>query len=139
MEAGDQLLRRGGGMALVEAVGVGPFHEVVYNFLVAELQCYSVGEAGFLVHNGCPEGKNSIERQIQRLKEMEAQPVDPEAAAADLGYRPTNYRSHGQPVYYNPETGTYITPDVDSHSGGVWKAADSVENLGSKKNALGNI
>ena len=38
-------------------MGVGPFHEVVYNFLVAELECYSVGEAGFLVHNGCPGAK----------------------------------------------------------------------------------
>lgn len=27
----------------------------------------------------------------------------------------------------------YITPDVDCHSGDVWKMTDSVKNLGSKE------
>ncbi|MGX4598314.1 toxin C-terminal domain-containing protein [Faecalimicrobium sp. JNUCC 81] len=26
-----------------------------------------------------------------------------------------------------------MTPDVDSYSGGVWKMADTIKNLGSKK------
>jgi RHS repeat-associated protein len=82
-------------------------------------------------------GRNTIERQIEKLKEMEARPVDPDAAAKELGFRPTNYRSHGQPVYYHPKTKMYISPDVDSHSGGVWKMADSVEHLGSKNTRMG--
>lgn len=32
---------------------------------------------------------------------------------------------------------TYITPDLDSHSGGVWKAAGSVEDLGGKSTRWG--
>jgi hypothetical protein len=35
----------------VEAVRTGPFHGLVYNFQVAELEDYSVGRIGALVHN----------------------------------------------------------------------------------------
>ncbi|MBK7401601.1 MAG: hypothetical protein IPJ34_36455 [Myxococcales bacterium] len=38
-------------------------------------------------------------------------------AATTLGYAPTNYYSHGQPVYTNGQR--FITPDVDGHNGGV--------------------
>lgn len=31
----------------------------------------------------------------------------------------------------------FITVDVDSHNGGFWKMADSVENLSSKKTRMG--
>lgn len=60
-------------------------------------------------------------------------------AAEELGYQKTNERSHGQTVYKNkkgkkPE---YITQDVDSHNGGVWKGADSVKNLGSRSTRSG--
>ena len=69
---------------------------------------------------------------------MEAQKVDPNAAAAKLGYQRTPYRTFNQqPVYYNPKTKVYISPDVDGHSGGVWKAADSVRNLNSETTRMG--
>ncbi len=48
-------------------------------------------------------------------------------AASKLGYTVRKgpdklpFDSHGQPAYYNPKTKTYITQDVDSHIGGVWK------------------
>ena len=51
-------------------------------------------------------------------------------AAGNLGYtrriapQRTPFNSHGQPVFYNPKTKTYITPDVDAHKGGVWKMFD---------------
>ena len=36
-------------------------------------------------------------------------------------------------MYKNPKgKPIYITPDVDSHNGGVWKGADSVRDLDSK-------
>jgi RHS repeat-associated protein len=91
-------------------------------------------ESGALNYSGLG---NSIERLIQRIKTMEAMPVDPDAAAADLGYGRTNYVSHGQRVYYSRDTGRYISPDVDSHIGGVWKMAESVEGLASKNTRLG--
>ncbi|WP_187291017.1 toxin C-terminal domain-containing protein [Clostridium novyi] len=31
----------------------------------------------------------------------------------------------------------YITPDIDSHNGGVWKMADSIKKLGSRKTRMG--
>jgi hypothetical protein len=43
----------------------------------------------------------------------------------------------GQPVFYNPKTRTYITPDITGHCGGVWKGATSVEGLGRKETRLG--
>lgn len=43
--------------------------------------------------------------------------------------------SHDQLVYKYKNK--YITPDVDSHNGGIWKMADSVKNLGSRKTRLG--
>jgi RHS repeat-associated protein len=60
-------------------------------------------------------------------------------AAKSLGYAKINYYSHGQPVYKNVSGNgpRYITPDADVHSGGVWKGADSVENLRSKATRSG--
>jgi hypothetical protein len=112
----------------------------VYNIAVADYHTYYVGSSRWdfsvWAHNAtlC---WNSMDRGIEALKRMEAQPVDPTAAARAHGYQPTNYRSHGQPVYYNPKTKTYITPDVDSHTGGVWKGATSVPDLGSKNTRTG--
>jgi hypothetical protein len=51
-------------------------------------------------------------------------------SAQELGYtqriaaQKSPFNSHGQPVFYNPKTKTYITPDVDAHNGGVWKMFD---------------
>ena len=47
--------------------------------------------------------------------------------AVELGYtkrippQKSPFNSHGQSVFQNPKTRKYITPDVDSHSGGIWK------------------
>jgi hypothetical protein len=56
-------------------------------------------------------------------------------AAAKLGYRKTNDRCHGQAVFTNGRL--FISADVDGHNGGVWKMADSPENLRSKKTRMG--
>ena len=55
--------------------------------------------------------------------------------AKEMGYSPTNQLSHGQTVFVNkkaPSELRYISRDVDSHNGGVWKAARTVRDLGSK-------
>lgn len=57
------------------------------------------------------------------------------AEAKRLGFQKTNYRSHGQAVFKKGRM--YITPDVDGHNGGVWKAAGSVKDLGSKSTRWG--
>ncbi|MGF7089301.1 hypothetical protein JOD24_003184 [Kroppenstedtia sanguinis] len=56
-------------------------------------------------------------------------------AAKKLGFKKTNYKSHGQPVF--KKGNKYITPDVDQHKGEGWKMADSVKNLKSKKTRMG--
>lgn len=63
-------------------------------------------------------------------------------AAEKIGYRKTNYKSSGQVVYEATKSAKvkglpYITPDVDSHKGGAWKAAKTVAGLGSKQTRLG--
>lgn len=62
--------------------------------------------------------------------------------ATELGYTKINERSNGQAVYQATKSAVvkglpYITPDVDSHNGGAWKAASSVARLGSKTTRLG--
>ena len=62
--------------------------------------------------------------------------------ANELGYTKINERSNGQAVYKATKSAVvkglpYITPDVDSHNGGAWKAASSVARLGSKATRLG--
>ncbi|MEW5546520.1 toxin C-terminal domain-containing protein, partial [Pseudomonas soli] len=52
-----------------------------------------------------------------------------------------NKRTHGQAVYMKneaPNNLRYITPDVDGHNGGTWKAVDSVRNLGAQ-DTVGDI
>ena len=52
-------------------------------------------------------------------------------AARELGYTQkvnpgsVGIDTHGKPLYKNPDTGEYISPDRDSHSGGTWKGFDS--------------
>jgi hypothetical protein len=55
--------------------------------------------------------------------------------AKKLGFRKTNFYSHGQPIFQKGNR--FITPDIDSHSGGTWKMADSVRDLASKKTRMG--
>ena len=60
---------------------------------------------------------------------------DYEALAERLGYAPTPFRSHGEPVFQR--RGFYISPDADSHIGGVWKGATSPRALLSKTTRSG--
>ncbi|ATD64599.1 toxin C-terminal domain-containing protein [Neisseria weixii] len=63
-------------------------------------------------------------------------------AAERIGYRKTGQVSSGQAVYEATKAAKvkglpYITPDVDSHKGGAWKATKTVAALGSKQTRLG--
>jgi hypothetical protein len=74
------------------------------------------------------KNKNIIEKVVKTTKEA----TD---AAEKLGFKKTNYKSSGQPVF--KKGNRYISPDRDSHNGGVWKMADSVKNLGSRTTRMG--
>ena len=65
-------------------------------------------------------------------------------AAQKLGFEPTNFRSkHGEKIFFNRKTKTYIAQDVGSadgtgpHNGGVWKQAKTPDALNSKKSRMG--
>lgn len=72
-------------------------------------------------------------KMVKRPKPMTAK--EALEAAKALGFEATGQFSHGQPVF--KKSNKYITPDIDSHIGGVWKMADSIKNLKSKKTRLG--
>ena len=75
--------------------------------------------ADVLVHNdSCPLTNKQAEDMANRL-----------------GYRSTSYRSSGQRVFTNGKT--FITQDVDSHAGGLWKMARTTEGLASKSTRMG--
>lgn len=76
------------------------------------------------------DDNNNNNNNNQRMTNREA-----DAEAERLGFKKTNYKSHGQRVY--KKGNRYITRDVDGHSGGSWKMADSVENLGRKSTRMG--
>ena len=59
-------------------------------------------------------------------------------ATKALRYTKTNVISHGRPVHKKTKTAPsggpkFITSDVDSHNGGIWKGADSAKALDSKQ------
>ena len=124
LRAGDILILQNGQYVIVEKVQ----HEIleepitVYNFEVEDFHTYYVGESTILVHNANCGSFNGSEVT---------------KSAEKLGYQKTNYRSHGQTVYYNSRNKTYITRDVDGHNGGVWKMAKSVKGLASKETRMG--
>lgn len=125
LRAGDILVLVNGEYVVVEKVQ----HEIletpvtVYNFQVEDYHTYYVS-IGVLVHNSC--GMNNKEAT---------------AAAKKLGYtKVKGASSHGNAVFTNSKaarTLRYITADVDSHIGGVWKGADTIANLGSKATRSG--
>lgn len=61
------------------------------------------------------------------------------AVAKELGYSETNYTSHNAKVYKRGKGKgpKYITRDKDSHIGGAWKGANTVDGLKSKKTRSG--
>lgn len=126
LRAGDILVLRSGEYVIVELVQ----HEIlespvtVYNFEVEDFHTYYVSNSSILVHNMCEmNNKQATE------------------AAKKLGYKKTTGNSsHGKAVFKNPKaprSKRYITVDVDGHNGGVWKAASSIKNLGSRTTRSG--
>ncbi len=77
-----------------------------------------------------PQATRTIEKAAKKFTTKEATEM-----AEKLGFKKTNYFSHGQPIF--KKGSKYITIDMDQHNGGVWKMADSVENLSRKSTRLG--
>lgn len=122
MQISDKLLLSDGTYAIIEAIEVESLEspETTYNLEVEDFHAYYVSNSNVLVHNMCKEA---------------------ETVAEKLGYsKVKGQQSHGQAIFTNkkaPRDLRYITPDLDSHNGGYWKAASSIKNLGSKTTRSG--
>ena len=136
LRAGDILVSLNGKYIVVEQVQ----HEIleapikVYNFEVEDFHTYFVGDGdGVLVHNTCAPDGSLIYKTNSYSKKY----------AGDLGYTKVNNQySHGSAIYYNPNASgnmQYISVDKDSHNGGYWKAASSIEGLFSKATRTGTF
>ena len=79
--------------------------------------------------------KNQKSENCSRDKRERITNKKAEEIAQEMGFTKTNYYVHGQPVFQKGNK--VITIDADSHNGGFWKMADSIENLSSKKTRLG--
>ncbi len=91
-----------------------------------------VDEAGTVLKSGAKYGDEIADtaKVVNKMTAKEAL-----EAAKKLGFDATGQYSHGQPIF--KKGNRYITPDADSHNGGVWKMADSIKNLKSKKTRMG--
>ena len=98
----------------------------VYNFEVADFHTYYVGDTEVLVYNDC-DGTN---KSVQML-------------ANKQGYSKVKGEySHGKSIFFNPKATfdmRYISFDGTSHTGGAWKAASSIANLGNKTTRTGTF
>jgi len=85
-----------------------------------------------------PKGKCDVPDEKPPPKNTRT-PAEKQQLARQIGYKKTNYRSHGQPVYEAPKGSRpkYLTVDKDAHNGGDFKGADSPEGLGSKSTRSG--
>lgn len=94
----------------------------VYSFEVEDLHTYFVGRSLILVHNACE---------------------NPADVAKELGYNKVKGRKlHGQAIFQNSKAKRsmrYISRDIDNHNGGYWKAAKSINDLGSRATRTGTF
>ena len=122
LKVGERLLLSDGKAVIINSIEIETLEspETTFNFEVEDFHTYYVSESNVLVHNSCKEV---------------------EAVAEKLGYsKVKGQQSHGQAIFTNkkaPRELRYITPDLDSHNGGYWKAASSIKNLGSKTTRSG--
>jgi RHS repeat-associated protein len=103
----DEVIRAQGPPARVLSVRSTDRFESAYNLEVADFHTYFVGRDRLWVHNAC----SGLVK-----------------AARDLGFKLDKGfgRMHGQDVFKSGSR--YITRDIDSHSGGVWKMFDRLGN-----------
>ena len=127
LRVGDMLVTLEGSSIIIERIYREQLEtpETTYNFEVEDFHTYYVGDQEFLVHNKCDKLKTNKEAS---------------EAAESLGYKKVHGESHGKAIFKNPKASRelrYITPDVDSHSGGIWKAAEKIDDLFSKNRRSG--
>lgn len=119
LRAGDRIETSNGGQITIRRVVEYSANLTAYNLQIAQIHTYYAGITPVLVHNSCGLLTNAQASQM----------------AQRVGYRATNQFVRGQRVFTNGKS--FIVQDIDSHSGGLWKMANSVRDLGSKTTRTG--
>ena len=140
LQVGDELLTKDGKVLSIESVIWREGEETVYNFEVENYHTYYVSKLAILVHNMCgknnksepspvlkdnPYHPDTVDTRRNEAKEYYNNLFDSKIEAGLLGYKKriapqkVPFNSHGQEAFFDGKT--YITRDVDSHIGGVWK------------------
>jgi RHS repeat-associated protein len=146
LQPGDILTTADGRRLTVERLGLSEQDLTAYNLTVAGLHTFYVlaEDAGptataVLVHNAdCPPYLiRKFGSDGKRLRDIPPAPADQvDELATYLNYRSTGIvDSRGQMIYKRGRT--YISQDVDSHTGGFWKMAKSPKALNSKNTRMG--
>jgi hypothetical protein len=117
LPVGDEVLTAGGARLSVTAVVLHEQDLTAYNLSIDGIHTYYAGDAAVLVHN-CPVAPKGSPLTRPQITQM----------ADRLGYTKTRfYTPNRQPIFTNGKN--FISQDVDSHTGGLWKMASKVENF----------
>ena len=122
LQVGDKIETTNGRLIAIVRITDYSTDLTAYNLQIDQIHTYYAGRTPVLVHNAC-------EPLLSRTQG--ARMTTPQATKlADWSGYTTRLKqvSHGQAIYTNGKY--FISPDVDSHSLGVWKMATSVDGFG---------
>ncbi|GIO86408.1 hypothetical protein J25TS5_33400 [Paenibacillus faecis] len=131
LKVGDLLVTSDGRKIAIYKIEKEPRVTTVYNFSVEDYESYFVSNLGVWVHN-CPANIEKILETQKKGKTQKLTNSQVKDLAKYLGYEEVKgEKSHGQLIFTNGKN--YISQDVDSHNGGVWKMAKSIKDLKADK------
>ncbi|AIQ14933.1 polymorphic toxin-type HINT domain-containing protein [Paenibacillus durus] len=131
----DLLVQSDGHTLKIDSIEVERKHVTVYNMTVDEFHTYFVSDLGIWVHNTggkCPTDilKTQKERgPTQKLTNSEVKDL-----AKYLGFKEVKGGKKGL-VFTDGKV--FITQDLDSHIGGIWKMSKTIEKLNKKETRMG--
>ena len=136
LKAGIRLHSESGKTQTVRNIIVKPTPLKAYNLTVADWHTYFVKgnqaeTEGVWVHNDCSSRKTPSTPVYKNDSEAYA-------AAKELGYRKIKERTKNNAAIFKKGK-SYISRDVDSHNGGVWKEASSPKKLNRKETRNGTF
>ena len=136
LKAGSRLFAENGAEPTVQSVTVKQEPLQAYNLTVADWHTYFVKgnqaeTEGVWVHNDCSSRKTPSTPVYKNDSEAYA-------AAKELGYRKIKERTKNNAAIFKKGK-SYISRDVDSHNGGVWKEASSPKKLNRKETRNGTF
>jgi hypothetical protein len=132
LEPGEKLLAANGHVLATSGLILGSSRQgLAYNLSIQGMHTYYVGASEVLDHNTCKDPLPTQGRgKTAALSTSQAADL-----ARYLGYTRTNVIVKGERVF--SRGGSFIVQDTTSHSGGIWKLANSVNALKTKSSRVG--